>query len=83
MPNGFKAWQRSVEAQQWKGMTAIWTSLAEHRLPIIKYTHTPFHKIWSVYGSQHLVDRQAIKMWYEDTLSNVIHYIGGEDHGTD
>ncbi|MBU2804608.1 hypothetical protein HF668_05525 [Acidithiobacillus ferridurans] len=70
MPNAVKSWERSVEAQNWRG-TAIWSSPPARVLTVINESHMSFSELWSASGGQHLVDRQAIKWWYERTINNV------------
>jgi hypothetical protein len=71
MPTAVKSWERSVEVQNWQGLTGIWSSPPSRVLPIINESHMSFSELWSASGGQHVINRQAIKWWYERTINNV------------
>ena len=71
MPDAAKSWSRSVESQNWHGLTEIWSSPPVRVLPVINESHMSFSELSSPPGSQFVIDRQAIKWWYERTVNNV------------
>ena len=71
MPTAVKSWSRSVEAQHWQGLAEIWSSPPARVLPVINELHMSFSESWSASGGQSIVNRQAIKWWYERTTNNV------------
>ena len=71
MPDAAKSWSRSVESQNWHGLTEIWSSPPARVLPVINESHMSFSELSSPPGSQFVIDRQAIKWWYERTVNNV------------
>ena len=71
MPDAVKSWSRSVESQRWRGLTEIWPSPPARVLPVINELHMSFSELWSAPGSQFVIDRQAIKWWYERTVNGV------------
>ena len=71
MPNAVRSWSRSVEAQRWPGLTEIWSSPPARVLPVINESNMSFSELWSASGGQPIVNRQAIKWWYERTTNNV------------
>ena len=71
MPDAAKSWSRSVESQRWHGLTEIWSSPPSRMLPVINESHMSFSELSSPPGSQFVIDRQAIKWWYERTVNNV------------
>ena len=71
MPDAAKSWSRSVESQNWHGLTEIWSSPPARVLPVINESNMSFSELSSPPGSQFVIDRQAIKWWYERTVNNV------------
>lgn len=71
MPDAVKSWSRSVESQNWHGLTEIWSSPPSRVLHVINESHMSFSELLSASGGQSIVNRQAIKWWYERTVNNV------------
>lgn len=71
MPDAAKSWSRSVESQRWHGLTEIWSSPPSRMLPVINESHMSFSELLSASSGQSIVNRQAIKWWYERTVNNV------------